>query len=103
MSGQLLAFIGMCVLITLVPGLDTVLVTRNVVSRGRRAGIMTAAGTSSGLFIHAVAVSRARPRSRGHGSGAGRDPRGLEPRLALPLRAARRAHCHVLAPPGRAM
>src|SRR5690349_23648885 len=57
MSGQLLAFIGVCVLITLVPGLDTALVTRNVVARGRRAGILTALGTSSGLFIHAVAVA----------------------------------------------
>ncbi len=57
MSGQLLAFVGVCVLITLVPGLDTALVTRNVVARGRRAGILTAIGTSSGLFIHAVAVA----------------------------------------------
>lgn len=57
MTGQLLAFVGVCVLITLVPGLDTALVTRNVVARGRRAGILTALGTSSGLFVHAVAVA----------------------------------------------
>lgn len=57
MSNQLIAFIGVCILITLVPGLDTALVTRNVVARGRRAGIVTALGTSSGLFVHAVAVA----------------------------------------------
>jgi threonine/homoserine/homoserine lactone efflux protein len=57
MNSQLMAFVGVCVLITLVPGLDTALVTRNVVARGRRAGILTALGTSSGLFIHAIAVA----------------------------------------------
>jgi len=57
MTNQLLAFVGVCILITLVPGLDTALVTRNVVARGRRAGVVTALGTSSGLFIHAVAVA----------------------------------------------
>lgn len=57
MSNQLLAFVGVCILITLIPGLDTALVTRNVVTRGRRAGILTALGTSSGLFIHAAAVA----------------------------------------------
>lgn len=44
-------------LITLVPGIDTALVTRNVVARGRRAGLVTALGTSSGLFVHAAAVA----------------------------------------------
>ncbi len=57
MNSQLLAFVGVCILITLVPGLDTAMVTRNVVARGRRAGIMTAVGTASGLFIHATAVA----------------------------------------------
>lgn len=57
MNSQLLAFAGVCVLITLVPGLDTALVTRNVVAHGRRAGLLTALGTSSGLFIHALAVT----------------------------------------------
>ncbi len=57
MTNQLLAFVGVRILITLVSGLDTALVTRNVAARGRRAGIMTALGTSSGLFIHAGAVA----------------------------------------------
>src|SRR5437763_12345635 len=57
MSSHLLAFTGVVVLITLVPGIDTALVTRNVVARGRRAGIITALGTSTGLCIHVVAVA----------------------------------------------
>jgi threonine/homoserine/homoserine lactone efflux protein len=57
MSHQLLGFVGVSILITLVPGLDTALVTRNVVMRGPRAGVVTALGTSTGLFIHAAAVA----------------------------------------------
>jgi threonine/homoserine/homoserine lactone efflux protein len=57
MGSHLLAFTGVVVLITLVPGIDTALVTRNVVARGRRAGIITALGTSTGLCIHVVAVA----------------------------------------------
>jgi hypothetical protein len=57
MSSHLLAFTGVVVLITLVPGIDTALVTRNVVAGGRRGGIITALGTSTGLCIHVVAVA----------------------------------------------
>jgi threonine/homoserine/homoserine lactone efflux protein len=57
MNGGFLAFVWVSLLITLVPGLDTALVTRNVVARGRRAGMLTALGTSSGLCFHAVAVA----------------------------------------------
>ena len=57
MDSRLLAFVGVCALITLVPGLDTAIVTRNVVAQGRRAGFVTALGTSSALFVHAVAVA----------------------------------------------
>ncbi|HEX2036798.1 MAG TPA: LysE family translocator [Chloroflexota bacterium] len=54
---RFLGFLGLCVLITLTPGADTALVTRNVVARGRRAGVLTALGASTGLFAHAVAVA----------------------------------------------
>lgn len=57
MSSQLLAYVGVCVLITVTPGIDTALVTRNVVARGRWAGIETSLGTSSGLCVHAMAVA----------------------------------------------
>ena len=68
MTSQLLAFVGVCVLITLVPGLDTALITRNVVARGRRAGLVTALGTSSGLCVHAVAVALGPPHRVHRGS-----------------------------------
>lgn len=54
---RLLAFTAVCVAITLTPGLDTALVTRNVATGGRRAGQLTALGASSGLFVHAGAVA----------------------------------------------
>jgi threonine/homoserine/homoserine lactone efflux protein len=57
MNSPLIAFAGVSMLITLVPGLDTAMVTRNVVARGRRAGMVTALGTSTGLCVHAVAVA----------------------------------------------
>jgi threonine/homoserine/homoserine lactone efflux protein len=57
MSSQLLAYVGVCLLITVTPGIDTALVTRNVVARGRWAGIETSLGTSCGLCVHAVAVA----------------------------------------------
>jgi threonine/homoserine/homoserine lactone efflux protein len=57
MSSQLAAYLVATALITITPGLDTALVTRNVVARGRRAGLLTAAGTSSGLLVHATAVA----------------------------------------------
>jgi threonine/homoserine/homoserine lactone efflux protein len=57
MDANILAFVWVSLLITLVPGLDTALITRNVVERGRRAGMQTALGTSSGLCVHAVAVA----------------------------------------------
>jgi threonine/homoserine/homoserine lactone efflux protein len=57
MSSQLLAYVGVVLLITVTPGIDTALVTRNVVARGRWAGIETSLGTSCGLCVHAVAVA----------------------------------------------
>ena len=57
MLGQLAAFAGVCALVTLVPGLDTALVTRNVLVRGRRAGFLAALGIATGLYTHALAVA----------------------------------------------
>jgi threonine/homoserine/homoserine lactone efflux protein len=53
-----IAYVGVFLLITVTPGIDTALVTRNVVARGRWAGIEASLGTSSGLCVHAVAVAR---------------------------------------------
>jgi threonine/homoserine/homoserine lactone efflux protein len=54
---SLLPFLGLCVLITLTPGLDTAVVVRNVLRGGRAAGLRTALGCATGLFVHATAVA----------------------------------------------
>lgn len=51
---QLLAFAGIAALLTVTPGADTLLVVRNVLARGRRAGLLATGGVCSGLFLHAI-------------------------------------------------
>lgn len=51
---QVLAFIGIAAILTMAPGADTMLVIRNVLARGQRAGVLTALGVCSGLFFHAT-------------------------------------------------
>ena len=51
--GLLALSIGM----TLVPGIDTAMVLRVTLRGGRRAGLATAAGCATGLFVHAAAVA----------------------------------------------
>ncbi|NIO42764.1 MAG: LysE family transporter, partial [Burkholderiales bacterium] len=53
-DSQLLAFAAIAAVLTLSPGADTLLVIRNVVTRGRKAGITTALGICWGLFMHAT-------------------------------------------------
>jgi threonine/homoserine/homoserine lactone efflux protein len=57
MTDRLLGFVGVCVLLTFVPGVDTAMVTRSALARGTRAGVHTALGAASGLFVHAAAVA----------------------------------------------
>jgi threonine/homoserine/homoserine lactone efflux protein len=57
MTDRLLGFTGVCVLLTFVPGVDTAMVTRSALARGARAGVQTALGAASGLFVHAAAVA----------------------------------------------
>jgi RhtB (resistance to homoserine/threonine) family protein len=52
-DSQVLAFTGIAALLTITPGADTMLVIRNVLSRGGRAGVFSTFGICSGLFIHA--------------------------------------------------
>src|SRR5215472_18180770 len=54
LNTQLLTFVGVAALLTITPGVDTMLVIRNVLLRGRGAGLLTAAGICSGLFCHAT-------------------------------------------------
>jgi threonine/homoserine/homoserine lactone efflux protein len=51
--GLLVVSIGM----TLIPGIDTAMVLRVTLRGGRAAGMKTAAGCATGLFVHAGAVS----------------------------------------------
>jgi threonine/homoserine/homoserine lactone efflux protein len=53
----MLGFLGLCLVMTLTPGLDTAMVVRNAVRRGPLAGVLTAFGCALGLFVHAAAVA----------------------------------------------
>lgn len=57
MSAAMVGFLGLCLVITLTPGLDTAMVLRNALRRGPRAGVLTALGCALGLFVHATAVA----------------------------------------------
>jgi RhtB (resistance to homoserine/threonine) family protein len=51
---QILVFAGVAALLIVTPGADTMLVTRNVLARGSRAGLLTTAGIAAGCFVHAI-------------------------------------------------
>ncbi|HKC62637.1 MAG TPA: LysE family translocator [Pyrinomonadaceae bacterium] len=53
-DSQVLAFTGIAAVLTLTPGADTMLVMRNVLERGQRAGLLTTFGICTGLFFHAT-------------------------------------------------
>jgi threonine/homoserine/homoserine lactone efflux protein len=54
---HLLVFLVGSVLVTVVPGADMALVTRQVVTRGRRAAQTTILGNLSGLVVHTAALA----------------------------------------------
>jgi threonine/homoserine/homoserine lactone efflux protein len=54
-TGELLAFVLLAVVVIVTPGPDTALTIRNTVSGGRRAGVGTAVGVSSGQAIWTLA------------------------------------------------
>jgi len=51
----ILLFAGIAALLTITPGIDTALVLRSTITRGRRAGIITAWGICSGVVLWGVA------------------------------------------------
>jgi len=54
---QVLAFLGISALVIVTPGQDTALTIRNTLAGGRRAGLLTAAGVSTGQAVWTVAAS----------------------------------------------
>jgi threonine/homoserine/homoserine lactone efflux protein len=57
MLTALLAFVPVAGLLVVAPGPDTLLVLRNSARGGRRAGLITAAGTLTGLLVWAAAAA----------------------------------------------
>jgi threonine/homoserine/homoserine lactone efflux protein len=54
MDPQLWAFLLVATLLAVTPGADSLLVARNVLGRGRTAGLATIAGIAAGCFVHAA-------------------------------------------------
>jgi RhtB (resistance to homoserine/threonine) family protein len=52
---DLLVFSGIAAVLTVTPGADTALVTKNAISRGRAAGFATTFGISLGCVVHSIA------------------------------------------------
>ena len=57
MLTAILAFLPAAALLVIAPGPDTLLVLRNSARGGRRAGLVTAAGTVTGLLVWAIAAA----------------------------------------------
>ena len=57
MDSRLLAFIGVCVLLSVTPGPDFALVTRNALAHGRRGVLLTTAGLTGALAVWVVATA----------------------------------------------
>jgi threonine/homoserine/homoserine lactone efflux protein len=54
-DSRLYAFVGVAALLTILPGADMALVTKNVLSVGRRRTMLTILGICLGCVIHATA------------------------------------------------
>jgi threonine/homoserine/homoserine lactone efflux protein len=53
-DSQLWAFVIVATFLAVTPGADTLLVVRNVLTRGRAAGLATIGGIAAGCFVHAA-------------------------------------------------
>jgi len=54
-DSRLVAFVGLAALLTILPGADMALVTKNVLTVGRRRTLATIAGIGAGCALHATA------------------------------------------------
>ncbi len=57
MTGQIAAFLGVSAIVIMTPGPDTALTIRNTLMGGRRAGVFTALGVSSGQLTWTLATA----------------------------------------------
>lgn len=55
MDSRFIAFLGIAALLTIIPGADTALVTKNAIARGRTAAFFTTFGICFGCLCHATA------------------------------------------------
>jgi threonine/homoserine/homoserine lactone efflux protein len=55
MDSRFVAFLSIAALLTIIPGADTALVTKNAISRGRTAAFFTTFGICCGCMCHATA------------------------------------------------
>jgi threonine/homoserine/homoserine lactone efflux protein len=56
-GGQLLGFLGVSLVVIVIPGPDTALTISNALAGGRRSGVATAAGVASGQAVWTIATS----------------------------------------------
>jgi len=54
LDSQLWTFVIVATFLAVTPGADTLLVVRNVLTRGRTAGLATTGGIAAGCFVHAA-------------------------------------------------
>ncbi len=57
MVTELLAFVGVCLVVICTPGPDTALTIRIAIAGGRRSGVLTAAGVASGQLVWTIAAA----------------------------------------------